>query len=123
MKEVVFETKEYQLALIKKLFFREISKFLTKENTNLTQEEKVEKKKQYTLIAAWAKDHLPKKLSYLTRLLTQELIVLSLELGEYNQALFLEFINNPPAELNNFTTTFREQYVKNNTYSADSIWN
>ncbi|EAS01818.2 hypothetical protein TTHERM_00565630 (macronuclear) [Tetrahymena thermophila SB210] len=113
MKDVVFETFEYQLALMKKLFFRDVSKFLNKQNLSLTQEDKQEKKKQYTLILTWVKSNLPRKLQYLQRLLVQELVLLNLELKDYNQELFLEFITNPPIIINQFTNTQRERYQQN----------
>ncbi|KAL4487468.1 hypothetical protein ABPG72_006988 [Tetrahymena utriculariae] len=122
MKDVVFETFEYQLALMKKLFFRDISKFLNKSNISLTYEQKQEKKKQYTLILTWAKSNLPSKLQYLQRLLVQELVLLNLELKDYKQELFLEFITNPPTVISQFTNTYREQYQKN-IVAPNRDWN
>ncbi|KAL4437870.1 hypothetical protein ABPG74_001041 [Tetrahymena malaccensis] len=144
MKDVVFETLQYQLALMKKLFFRDISKFLNKANISLTQEEKQEKKKQYTLILTWAKSNLPSKLQYLQRLLVQEIAFLNLELKDYNSELFLEFISNPPIVIrqliiqnlkltyynknllkyNNsqYTNTFKERYQQT-IVQPNSEWN
>lgn len=69
MKAEIFETAEFQLALIKKLFYKDLSQFKFKSLTQLSKEKKTNKKKEYSKVYEWTKTNLPKKLNSLTGLL------------------------------------------------------
>lgn len=91
LREEVFSTIEFQLALIKKLFYKvhfmtvhflipfpkNVQNFIGKTPSNMTQEEKKSKRDELSVILIWAKENLPVRHSVLLRLLAQEIMLLN----------------------------------------------
>lgn len=110
MKQEIFTTFEFQLAIMKKLFYKDLQQFNDKNLSELTAEEKLNKKKAYQKVYDWCKNNLPSKFNFIASLLLQELALINLELEIYDQNFLTHFLDNPPQVIQTFKESMRLKF-------------